>query len=237
MVALQAIAILMALFKKSWAPLVQPLPASALEAAEYFVKKYPDMASAYRLYRETALNVKTAYDAIRKLREYRLLMPVNEREYVATPKASIALLYYRGDARYLDHLRTMWRIDGVQDEDLLSYLVVLGSALSRLGFSMKEAFICNFNFTPFYILPFIGEGFGDLAKSLDLPAEVLRTAYSAYVEALGPYMVDVEGVKVFARKSGGGVKVLAAICPKYGDCDHQFPTDCPLVKHKARRLL
>jgi hypothetical protein len=216
------------LFKSTWASLLPPLSSGGVQALNFYVNIYPASATPYELYKRTGLQLSSAYKTVRSLARRRFLS-LDGRGYVATAKAALALYYASGDVYALRSLKKMWDIE-VRDEALLAYLVVLGSALKKLGLDVTAAYICKPTSAAMYINEFIRGSYKSLHHVLGVPEEVLKESYETHVKILEGFMARYNRISVLLRMRGRAVDILAVRCPNYGVCGHPFPEECPEVK-------
>ncbi|MEM3835256.1 hypothetical protein [Pyrobaculum sp.] len=174
------------------------------------------------------------YKATKSLHRKRLIL-CGRDGCVASVKASIALLYH-DDLEGATYAKYIWELNHVDEDSLLAYLVVLGAALKKLGFSLTEAYICPREGPLLYIQVFIRGWYSSLSKTLGVPNHVLRLAYKVHMEIAEPYMSSIDGVRVLLRKDKLSVNVVAAKCPRQPTCGHELPEECPLVREAIRRL-
>jgi len=86
-----------------------------------------------------------------------------------------------------------------------------------------------------YVANFLEGGYRALSQRLGIPLEVLRKSYRVYAKILEPYMFQIDGVKVFLRRRLFSVDVIAAACPHFGICGHDFPDECEFVRRAVNR--
>jgi len=215
-------------FKSAWHGIVPSLTDTAMDIAEFFLAKYPAPARPYDAYLKLSYQLSTVYKTVRSLQRRKMLLCSSEG-CTASVKAAIGLLY-NGRIHAVEYVKRMWNLGNFPDDSVLSYLVVVGAALKRLGFTMVEAFICPAWGSAMYVASFLEGGYRGLLQRLGIPLEVLRKSYKVYAKILEPYMFQVDGVKVLLRRRLFSVDVVAAVCPRFGVCGHEFPDECELVK-------
>jgi len=220
-------------FKSAWHGIVSSLTDTAMDIAEFFLAKYPAPARPYDAYLKLPYQLSTVYKTVRSLQRRRMLFCSSEG-CTASVKAAIGLLY-NGRTHAVEYVKKIWNLGDLSDDSVLSYLAVVGAALKRLGFTLVEAYICPAWGSAMYIMSFLEGGYRGLSQRLGIPLEVLRNSYRVYAKILEPYMFQVDGVKVLVRRRLFSVDVVAAVCPRFDVCGHEFPDECELVKRAAQR--
>jgi len=220
-------------FKSAWDGIVPSLTDTAMDIAEFFLAKYPTPARPYDAYLKLSYQLGTVYKTVRSLQRKRMLFCSSEG-CTATVKAAIGLLY-NGKVHAVEHVKRIWNLGNFPDDSVLSYLAVVGAALKRLGFTMVEAYICPAWGSAMYITSFLDGGYRGLSQRLGIPLEVLRKSYRVYAKILEPQMFHVDGVKVLLRRRLFSVDVVAAVCPRFGVCEHDFPDECELVRRTVNK--
>jgi len=220
-------------FKSAWHGIVPSLTDTAMDIAEFFLTKYPAPARPYDAYLKLPYQLSTVYKTVRSLQRRRMLFCSSEG-CTASVKAAIGLLY-NGRIHDIEYVKRIWNLGDLSDDNVLSYLAVVGAALKRLGFTVVEAYICPAWGSAMYVTSFLEGGYRALSQRLGIPLEVLRKSYRVYAKILEPYMFQVDGVKVLVRRRLFSVDVIAAVCPRFDVCGHEFPDECELVKKALNR--
>lgn len=220
-------------FKSSWDGIVPSLTDTAMDIAEFFLAKYPTLARPYDAYLKLPYQLSTVYKTVRSLQRRRMLF-CSSKGCTATVKAAIGLLY-NGRIHAVEYVKKIWNLGNFPDDSVLSYLVVVGAALKRLGFTVVDAYICPAWGSAMYVANFLESGYRALSQKLGIPLEVLRKSYRVYAKILEPYMFQVDGVKVLLRRRLFSVDVVAAVCPHFDVCGHDFPDECEFVRRAVNR--
>ncbi|CCC81822.1 hypothetical protein [Thermoproteus tenax] len=140
---------MLGLVRYFWLDLLPPLPEGWRPVLRRYVELWPRALTPYAVAKEVDLTTSAVYRSVYALARNRLILPAG-RDYRATVKGAIALLVEEEDPRWLKAVRKIWGI-GLDDITTAFYLVALGAAIRRLGFTIREAYICNWAASQAYI--------------------------------------------------------------------------------------
>ncbi|ACB40000.1 hypothetical protein [Pyrobaculum neutrophilum] len=215
---------LLSRFREAWKGLIPPLTDNQRAILEYCLSRYPSSCSPYEVYKNTPLQVSSVYKGFRWLVGNRLVLPLSVK-YIANVKAAIALLFH-GNTLALPYVAKIWGLSA-PPLSILAWLIILGASLSKLGFDLRSAYICSPHGAAAYISEHIRGGFRSLSDTLGIEKEILVKSYEAHLEIMKPYMFRRGNVEIFIRVRNGNVDIIAARCPRWRTCSHEFPDECP----------
>lgn len=215
-------------FREMWKGLVPSLTENQRAILEYCLSRFPSPCSPYEVYKNTPLQLSSVYKAFRRLAYNRLVLPLLGGKYIASVKAAIALLFH-GNTLALPYVAKIWGLTA-PPLSILAWLIILGASLSKLGFDIKSAYICSPRGAAVYVSEFIRGGFRSLSDTLGIEKEILAKAYEAHLEIMKPYMFRRGNIEIFIRVRNGDVDIVAARCPRWRTCSHDFPDECPEVR-------
>lgn len=133
-----------------WHDLLPPLPEGWRPVLKRYVERWPKPLTPYAVAKEVELSTSAVYRAVYALVKNRLVLP-SGRGYQATVKGAIALLVEEEDPRWLDAVRKIWGVE-LDATATAFYLAALGAAIRKLGFTIREAYICNWAASQVYII-------------------------------------------------------------------------------------
>ncbi len=250
---------LTALVASVWSPLVPPLD----EASLRLLKVYALLDRPISLYRAAKLadmSFSLAYKKGSALRGLRLLDTVDGSNYHITVKGCIAALSRAGftHGEFLRCIRRVWPISSgdLSDEELLSFLYVLGIVMARRGLDITKATICGFDESSIQVFKVylndvvarvllgrrVTEAVEDLARRWGVEPRIilnaLRAAIKGVLSFIPPTLVT-ESHKILATLNGGAPRPIAVVCNRRG-CMYYEETlglTCPSISRELSRAV
>lgn len=241
-----------------WDPLVPPLDETSLKLLSAYVTQDKPM-TLYRAARLAELSFSLAYKKGLVLRELGLLSVVNGSSYYSTVKGCIAA-YTRGllsRGEFLACVRRIWRVPPsmASDEELLSFLHILGLVMGDRGLDIVKAAIYRFDESSMQVFRIylsevvpkflmgvsVREAIEELAEKLSVKPWILVQAFKVAIKgilSLIPPTLVTKNHKILAVAYGDTLKPIAVVCGKNG-CSHyeeELGLTCPLVAREMPRL-
>lgn len=250
---------LTSLVASTWSPLVPPLDEASLRLLRvYALLDRP--VSLYKAAKLANMSFSLAYKKGSTLRELRLLESADGTNYHVTVKGCIAALS-RIDfscAEFIHCIRRVWPISSsvLSDEEVLSFLHVLGIMIAGRGLDLTKATICDFDESSIQVFKVylkdvvakvflgkrLGEAVEDLARRWDTEPRIVLNAFRAAIKGVLSFIpptLVTEDHKILASLSSGVPKPVAVVCNRRG-CRYYEETlglSCPLVASELAKVL
>ena len=240
-----------------WKPLSPALDEKSLTILDYLINS--SGVSLYKIARDLGMSFSLVYKKGQKLLDLRLIHRVDEKRFMATVKACIASLVngWLDKPGFINCLKARWPLEAldIREEEILSFLYVLGMLVAARGLDLVKATICGFDEASLHVfklyvsntivshliagsveerLKRIGVRMG---VSKDIVAAAFRTAVKGIMKAMPPTM-DTGRHKIIVAMTNGSPQVIAVDCRTR--CKYymrELGLTCPLVAREVAEVL
>ncbi len=223
---------LMELVREVWRPLVPAIDYTLARILGYAARV--NTFTPYRLAKELGLSYSTAYVKIKQAAERRLVLTASDSKYSITVKGCIAgfVAGTIDEDSFVSCVYRAWalnRFNGVEPEEVLSFLAVLGRILSVRGLDLVRTNICFVEEAAAIVFRYVASSFlsslivnghaeavlKTVAESLSLGTDVLFNGIKLSLNALQgliPPTVVTENHRAFMFVRGGNLIPVAIEC-------------------------